>query len=178
MRRFAVVGVWVVALASVAAWGQEKGHPSGILGKKLCVADIANSSTKPVFTDELKEKTVGELQKLKVNAENSYSATMLGDHLDMSGRNLKVMERAHCDYMLLGEVALGKWSNRRDAKEGEAKPASEQVVWDYALFKKGSQKAIVEGTVVAAEGKPLTESFVAAASEVAGKVADPVLKKK
>lgn len=115
--------------------------PTPIKGPRVCVADVANSSMQPIFTDRLKARLVEDLQKEKVNVYNAYAATVLANQLGISADNKAVMRREKCDYMLLSEVVRPKAQTPGQAEDAKAdigtKPSGDQLAIHFGLFKKG-----------------------------------------
>jgi len=130
---------------------------------KVCVADIANSSTRPVFTGRIKEHLLERLQKENVNAYDAYAATMLAKELEISVANKAVMRREKCDYMLLLEAA--KPSGREPASSAE-------MVIEFALFKKGQLSVpILRSSSAGTAPEDPTEAAFAAADAAAIQIA-------
>ncbi|MBZ5570543.1 MAG: hypothetical protein LAO09_01530 [Acidobacteriia bacterium] len=154
--------LWVLALISCTrvASSQETARPdSSAKGPKVCVADPANSSMQPIFTDRLKEHLVRHLQEGKVNAYNAYSATVLATQLEISVANKTVMQREKCDYMLLLEVV-----------KTEA-PEEGRLAIDFALFKKHQlPKAVLQNKVLGAGTDDPTAAALAAIDNVAAQI--------
>lgn len=98
---------------------------------KICVADLANSSMQPVFTEQLKQTIVDALQEGPANVQSAFTATMLADHLALSANNKTVFKREKCDFMLLAEVQ--KQNSAADQKP-TAEPAK-NLALTFALFK-------------------------------------------
>jgi len=140
-----------------------------VKGKKVCVADIANSSMQPMFTDRVKQALVEALRNQNANVENAYTVTMLANRLALSGNNKIVFRREKCDFMLLSEVAKAAATTTTD-DPGLSAPVP--LSFEFALFKKGrSSSSVREGSIpVAASGDPTT-----AASAVVEKIASEVV---
>ena len=142
-----------------------------VKGKKVCVADIANSSMQPMFTDRVKQALVEALRNQNANVENAYTVTMLANRLALSGNNKIVFRREKCDFMLLSEVAkAAATSNTKTDDPSLSAPVP--LSFEFALFKKGrSSSSVREGSIpVAASGDPTT-----AASAVVEKIASEVV---
>lgn len=98
---------------------------------KVCVADLANSSMQPVFTDQLKQTIVDALQEGPANVQSAFTATMLADHLALSVNNKTVFKREKCDFMLLAEVQ----KNTSTADQNAAAEPAKDLTITFALFK-------------------------------------------
>jgi len=154
--------IWALALIScthVASSQKTATLPPPVTGPKVCVADLANSSMQPVFTDRLKEDLVKRLQAGNVNAYSAYSATVLATQLEISIANKTVMRREKCDYMLLSEVV-----------KAEA-PEEGRLAVDFALFKKQQlPKAVLQNKVLGAATDDPTAAAMAAIDDVAARI--------
>lgn len=114
----------------------------GLTGKRVCVADVANSSLKSVITDNLKERMVDDLQKEKINAYNAYLVTMLADRIGMSPENKIAAKRQKCDFVLLSEVANPTVTDVN----------ADHLKVDFAVFKKGDwAKPAQSGSIATAQ---------------------------
>lgn len=114
----------------------------GLTGKRVCVADVANSSLKSVITDNLKERMVEDLQKEKINAYNAYLVTMLADRIGLTPENKKAAKRQRCDFVLLSEVANPTLTDI----------SANHMKIDFALFKKGDwSKPVTSSSIPTAE---------------------------
>ena len=98
---------------------------------KICVADLANSSMQPVFTDRIKQAIVDALQEGPTNVQSAFTATMLADHLALSANNKTVFKREKCQFMLLAEVQK---TNSQAAQNAAAEPTKDLTI-TFALFK-------------------------------------------
>ena len=98
---------------------------------KICVADLANSSMQPVFTDRIKQAIVDALQEGPANVQSAFTATILADHIGLSANNKSVFKREKCDFMLLAEV------QKADLQSGQnsATPGLANIAVAFALFK-------------------------------------------
>lgn len=158
---------------------QSSAAAAAIKGKKVCVADVANSSLMPIVTDSLKERLVEDLQKGKVNADDTSAVTLLANRLAISPRNKLAFEREKCDYMLLSEVAKSKgpppggntgWS-QPPASNGTGQSTAHLVI-DFALFKRSHfSKPALENSVQVADSDDPNTAALAAIDSVAAQVA-------
>jgi len=98
---------------------------------KICVADLANSSMQPVFTDRIKQALVDALQEGPANVQSAFTATMLADHLALSANNRAVFKREKCDFMLLAEVQ----KTNPPADQKATAEAAKDIAINFALFK-------------------------------------------
>lgn len=155
-----------IGICAVAPAQQSAAPAAPLQGKKVCVADIANSSMQPMFTDRVKQALVEALQNQNANVENAYTVTMLANRLALSGNNKIVFRREKCDFMLLSEVARA--AAAATVKTGEPPvPLS----FDFALFKKGrSSPPVRECSVPVAAGGDPTNAASAAAEKIASEV--------
>ncbi len=135
-------------------------------GPKLCVAQTANSSNKPVFADDVKESLFQAMLKAGLNADDSPTATMLANKLDMTYKNELVAKRLHCDYVLLSEIAAGA-----SPSDKAAPIRADQLRLDFALFKRHASKAVMEGAEDAPATAKLTDGFLEIAPKVAARIA-------
>lgn len=159
--------LWLLAVAGSFATAQQTTAP--LRGKKVCVADIANSSMQPIFTDRVKQALVDALQHRNANAENTYTATMLATHLALSANNKIVFRREKCDFMLLSEVARARALSTLGA--GANPPAPMPLSFDFALFKKGKPSASVhEDSIPIAAGDDPTSAVLSLAEKVASEI--------
>lgn len=169
--------ICLLGVACSVAPAQQTATPAK--GKKVCVADIANSSMQPMFTDRVKQALVDALQNQNVNAENTYTVTMLATHLALSGNNKIVFRREKCDFMLLSEVAKAQVATVTGSGANPATPmnpgdqrGASPLSFDFALFKKGRPSASVreDSIPIAASNDPTS-----AASGVVEKIASEVM---
>jgi len=167
-----------ILLASGLALGQQSQGPAvPNKGKKVCVADVANSSMRPIFTDRLKERLVEDLQKAGVNAYNAYAATLLAKRLGISADNKLVMRREKCDFMLLSEVTKPDRSVQASANPTSG-GAEIQLAVVFALFRRRHEAAaLLQGLVPAAPADDPTTAALAAVDEVATQVAASLKRK-
>ncbi len=142
--------------------------PPAIKGKKVCLADVANSSLKPVATDDLKERFFNNLRKEDINVYSAYLVTMLADRIGMSPENKIAAKRQKCDYVLLSEIAKPNLTDQ----------SPDHMKLDFALYKKGDwAKPLQSGSVPTAEAKDPTAVSLEAVDKVSAQIV-PVLKQK
>ena len=175
--RLSCLSALALALLSTLALAQGDNPPAAIKGKKVCVADVANSSLAPVFTDNLKERLLEDLQKANVNAFDATAVTVLANQLGMSPANKRGARRQKCDYMVLSEVAKAKAGGAQTA--GATADAGGQLAVNFALFRKGHWSAPLTANSVpfAAEGKDPNPAAIAATDQVASQIAVALKKK-
>ena len=168
---------WVSAFAMlgcVATAQQVPAAGSAQKADKICVADVANSSMTPIFTDQVKERLVKNLQEANLNAVSSYTSTMIAIRLGLSGKNDDVMRIKKCDYMLLSEVAKAQSGTPEESNQvsdgassgAQGKPLAIQ----FALFKKKGSKPLLESSVPTAQAETPTAAAQAAMDTVAAQV--------
>jgi hypothetical protein len=162
------------SLGSFALAQTDNAPAAQIKGKKVCVADVANSSLSPVFTDNLKERLVEDLQRANVNAVDAVAVTVLAQQLGMSPANKKGARRQKCDYMVLSEVAKAKTAS---AGQASANPSGRLTI-NFALFKKGHWSAPLAASSVpfTAEGKDPNPAAMTTMDQVASQVAAAIEK--
>lgn len=191
-RFLCITSAVALALSGSFAFGQtDNASPAPIKGKKVCVADVANSSLTPVFTDKLKERLVEDLQKTNINAYNAVAVTVLANQLGMSANNIRGAQRQKCDFMILSEVAKAKpgATPASAGGAGESQPPSAaanaapatagQLAVDFALFKKGqwSTPLATSSVPFTADSKDPNAAALAAMDQAASQVAASVKKK-
>jgi hypothetical protein len=157
------------------AWSQNSAG-STPKGEKVCVAEVANSSMRPIFTGRVKQRLVEDLQKGNINAYDAYAVTALAKELGVSGGNKIVMRREKCNYLLLSEVARPmeeKGSQAADAKPESSikRPLLDRVSINFTLFKKGQLTApVLASTVTTAPANDLTEAALLAMDNIASQL--------
>jgi hypothetical protein len=133
------------------------------------VAQPANSSNLPVFADDLKTSLYDAMLKAGLNADDTPSATMLANKLDMSYKNELVAKRLHCDFMLLSEIAAGPGG-------------ASQLRLDFAVFRKEAPDQpsilVMNSSLDVQKKEKLTDGFLAATPQVAARVYAAVYPKK
>jgi hypothetical protein len=139
-------------------------------GKKVCVADIANSSMQPIFADRVKQALVEALQSKQANVDNTYTVTMLATHLALSGNNRIVFRREKCDFMLLTEVARVGVAPTSPINTDHPRPSALLSV-NFAVFRKGrlSIPLRTDSIPVAASDDP-TSAASAAMENIAAEI--------
>jgi hypothetical protein len=136
-----ILGISISFLAiSCVAQPSGNSESAPIKGKKVCVADVANSSLVPIATDALKSRFVDNLRKSQVNADNTYAVTILASQMTLTSDNRTVMHRQKCAFMLLSEVTKAK-----SASTDQSTPA---LALDFGLFKKDGT-AVTKGSLPA-----------------------------
>jgi hypothetical protein len=150
-----------------------------IKGKRVCVADVANSSLTPVFTDKLKERLLEDLQKADVNAYDATAVTVLASQLGMSPANKVGARRQKCDFVVLSEAA--KASSASAARPGEQQTSSApgQLAINFALFKKRQwSRALTTGSIpFLTEGKDPNPAALGAMDQAASQLVSALKKK-
>jgi hypothetical protein len=148
-------------------------------GKRVCVADVANSSLAPVFTDKLKERLLQDLQKAAVNAYDATAVTVLASQLGLTPANKVGARRQKCDFMVLSEAA--KATSASAARPGEQQTSNPpgQLAIHFALFKKRQwSKALTIGSIpFLTEGKDPNPAALAAIDQAASQIASALQKK-
>jgi len=166
-----LLGIIVLMLGAGVAFAQSDSSSAPVKGKKLCVADVANSSMKPIFTDKVKARIVEGLQKQQLNAVDEGAITLLANELGMSREDKRAFSLDKCDYMLLSEVA------KPPAAAGAAGEAN-QIAVNFALFAKGKfTEALLRDSSVAPVTDDPMNAALTAADGVAPKVAPKIVKK-
>jgi len=160
---------------SLSASGQAPAATPTHQVPKLCVADIANSSLRPIDTNAVKTKLVEELKNQNLNATDAATHTMLGTQLDLSGKNLLAYKRENCDFILLTRVGLPESVIKSAAAAGQSPSAIAQPVpllVEFALFQKGTAKAVLESSVTteAADKTKASDTLTGAMKEEATQV--------
>lgn len=166
---------------------QQGGSPVMGKGKKVCVAEVANSSTKPIATDGLQARLREDLRKAGVNAAETSTVTLLGKHIDLSGNNRLAFRREKCDFMLLTEVALPKASSQPNAPNASGSPnarpsvpnpvSADRLSIDFALFQKGLLTTpVLENSVLMTEPADPGSAALAAIDDVAAQVVRTLIK--
>jgi hypothetical protein len=159
---------------SLSASGQAPATPTHQV-PKLCVADIANSSLRPIDTNAVKAKLVEQLQYQNLNATDAATHTMLGTHLDLSGKNLLAYQREKCDFILLTRVGLPESVIKNAAAAGQNPSTIAQptpLLVEFALFQKGIPKAVLESslTTEAADKTKASDTLMAVMKDEATQV--------
>lgn len=157
---------WTIVFLAVSCWlvsAQKTAVPAK--SQKVCVADVANSSMEPIFTDRVKQALVDALQNQKANAENTYTVTMLANHLALSANNRTVFRREKCDFMLLSEVT--KSGGKAPNADHPGPPVSGPLSFDFALFKKGSSTPLRKDSIPIVPGDDATGAALAAGEKIA-----------
>jgi hypothetical protein len=168
--RFMAVVVLSVAGVSLAQQSSALSETAPMHGKKVCVADVANSSMVPMPTDQLKARLVENLRKANVNAENSYAVTILANQLSLSAANRLVMHHSKCPYMALTEIVKVKSADT----SGPDKPPVLAV--DFGLFKKDGA-AVVHGSEPVAPNDDAVQAVLSAVDKASSQVGAAVPKK-
>jgi hypothetical protein len=164
------ISVPFLAIACVAQQPAGSKEPAPIPGKKVCVADVANSSLVPIATDQLKARLVEDLQKAQVNANDTSAVTILASEMTVSADNRLVMHRQKCDFMVLSEVAKAKPSG------SAADQAMPSLVLDFGLFKKDGTAA-TKGSIAAESAANSTEAILAAIDKASAQIVPAVPKR-
>ena len=140
---------------------------------KLCVADVGNGSGQPIFVDQIKDKLLAALQKAAIRTESASTASLVAKSLELSGNNRESFRFRKCDAMLLTEVDVADSKNA-----GAGSEAGKQLVLNFAVFKKGRQKAVLDASVPAATADTPTNAVLAIIDSEVEQVAQAMGKKK
>jgi hypothetical protein len=141
---------------------------------KLCVADVGNGSGKPIFVDQIKEKLLAGLQKADLRIESASTASLVAKNLELSGNNRDSIRLRKCNAMLLTEVDL---ADSKVAGSGARSDSGTQLVLNFALFKMGRQKAVLDVSLPAATADTPTNAVLAAIDQEVEQVAQAMGKK-
>jgi len=189
-RSISIAGSLAISLwltPSIAA-RQDEIPPQPSKGKRVCVAIVANSTTKPMFVERLTDRLVKSLRESRIDAVGLHSRTTTNPRLDPTQDNRKEFRDQDCDYLLLTQVAqpidhpfepaitIGGRTPSVDASD--SRPVlRDQLLVEFALYRQGRWKPVLNENLGAEESSSVTETAYPAMDRVASRVSRGVNKK-
>jgi hypothetical protein len=189
-RRLGLVFLSALLFAPLAnsAWPQNlSSQPQP--AAKVCVAIVANRTTKLLFPERMTARLTQDLVKNKLAAVTMGSATTNDRELHPTMKNSEELKSRECDYLLLthitepmtnlGElrspnISIGGRTPSMDASDpmgGSSGPVyRDNLEVGFALFRPGHLNADLDTTLLAQPSANMSDSLMPAMDRVANRI--------
>lgn len=163
--------------------------PPQIKAGKVCVATVRNASATPALVEHLTERLTKGLKENKIDAVTMDSPTADKHPLELSTKNGEEAKEKGCDYILLSqirdprqhslepqvpEISIGGRVPSVDASDplgGASAPVyRENLQVEFALFKVGRFKPVLDTYVLERPSGHVSESLLPAMDHEANRV--------
>jgi hypothetical protein len=192
---FAFLPVILVPLLAGSASAQElSSQPKP--GAKVCVAIVANRTTKSLFEERMTARLTRSLVQNKLAAVTMDSATTNDRELHPTIENSQELKSRECDYLVLThvndtktypgeirspEISIGGKAPSVDASDpmgGSSGPVyRDNLEVGFALFRPGHLKADLDTTLLAQPSANVSDSLLPAMDREANRISRELKKK-
>jgi hypothetical protein len=192
---FVFLPALLVAPFATSAWSQDlSSQPQP--GAKVCVAIVANRTTKSLFPERMTERLTRSLVQNKLAAVTMDSATTNDHELHPTLQNSEELKSRECDYLVLThiteprtnlgeirspEISIGSKTPSVDASDplgGSSGPVyRDNLEVGFALFRPGHLKADFDSSLLAQPTANISDSLLSAMDRVANRVSHELKKR-